>query len=87
VNNSNKNVNVNNPEQVLLSQDVLPVNVDHVDVDVNAEAVDVNNVSEKLNNPEQILLVNMEKVKNEVKVGVLAVLAILKVIREGDKRA
>jgi hypothetical protein len=76
VNNVNENMNVNNAEQVLLSQEVLPVNVDHVDVDVNAEAMNVNNV----NNLEQVFLVNMEKVK----VGMLAVLAMLAVIRDDD---
>jgi hypothetical protein len=42
VNNMNKNVHVNNPEQVLLSQVVVVnnVNVDHVDVDVNTETLE-----------------------------------------------
>jgi hypothetical protein len=77
VNNVNKNVN--NSEQVLLSQEVLPVNLDHVDVDVNAEAIDVNNVkvdhvdayvnaetvdvnNVNVNNPEQVLLMNVDHV-------------------------
>jgi hypothetical protein len=53
-------VNVNQ-EQVLLSQEM--VIVDHVDVNA-----DVNNVNENVNvnNLEQVLLVNMEKVKNKV---------------------
>jgi predicted CoA-binding protein len=53
VNNVTENVSVNNPEQALLSQEVLPVNVDHVDV--NAEAMDVNNL-------EQVLLENVDHV-------------------------
>jgi hypothetical protein len=60
VNNVNENMSVNNPEQVLLSQEVLPVNVDHLDVDVNAEAMDMNNVNENVNNPKQVLLVNVD---------------------------
>jgi hypothetical protein len=60
------------------SQEVLPVNMDHVDVNVNAEAMDVKNVN--VNNLEQVLLMNMEKVKNKA----LAVLAMFDVIREDD---
>jgi hypothetical protein len=66
----NENVNVNNPEQVLLSQEV--VNVDHVDVDVNDVNVDVNNVNVDVNNideknPDKVLLadVNAEDVDME----------------------
>jgi hypothetical protein len=77
---------LNSPEQVLLSQEVLPVNVDHVDMDVNADAMDGNNVNKNVNvnNVQQVLLVNMEKVKRKGKVRILAVLDMLDVMAMGD---
>jgi hypothetical protein len=67
---NNGNETVNNSEQVLLSQEVLLVNVNHVDVDVNvnAEALDVNNVNENVKNPKQGLLVNLDHVDVDVNI-------------------